>query len=133
MSIRTKRSAGKRRTRLKADMEPHVGRASFWFMVLLVLAVVSGVALMYIRFNSEQVKMGRELRTLRREFALRSKELENLRVEVESYKSGSYIRTAVRSMQLGLREPDKGQVRRVRNGRLIPVTEWLQERMLAKR
>jgi cell division protein FtsL len=133
MPMRQRRLAEKRRTRLRSDVRPPAGgRASFWFVVLLVLAVVSGVALTYIRFNSEQVKMGRRLRALRREFALRSKELENLRIEVESYKNGAYIRAAVRNMQLGLREPDTGQVRRVRNGQLIPTGDWLQESMLAR-
>lgn len=132
MPTRQRRATAKRRTRLRSDVRPATGRASFWFVVLLVLTVVSGVALMYIRFNSEQVKMGRKLRSLRREFALRAKELENLRIEVESYKNGAYIRTAVRTMQLGLREPGNGQVRRVRDGQLMPTGEWLQENMLAR-
>jgi hypothetical protein len=50
---------------------------------------------------------------MRREFSVRVKEVQNLQVEYEMYRSGQYVLSAVSRLGLELHPPLPGQVRRV--------------------
>jgi hypothetical protein len=86
------------------------------------LAVLVGIALAallaYVGLRSATEVQQRQLSQLRKEYGISSKEAENLGIELESYKSGSYVLSAVNRLGLGLRPPYPGQVRRVS---LIPT------------
>ncbi len=83
-------------------------------MVALTVALAFGLVLVFVRLNSEQVKLKRQVTELRRGFGLRSKEIENLGLEVEMYRSGSRIFAQIQRLRLGLRMPEPGQVIRMR-------------------
>lgn len=114
----------------------HMGdrRGGAFLLPLLALLLIGCLsALTFVWLNSQQDHMGRQIRETRKQIALRSKELENLRVEVESYKRGRYIHRAVSQLGLELREPLPGQVHRVDEELKERSPEWLQDSMVAKK
>ena len=95
------------------------GMASF--VLVLIILPVFVLGLVFVKLNSDQVKLKRQLTEMRRDFGLRSKELANLELEVEMYRNGSRIFSQIQRLGLGLRMPERGQVIRVRNGAPVPV------------
>ena len=81
-----------------------------WFVLVFMVLVV---LLLFVRLRSSNDALRQRVNSLRRDHDVRSKELENLELEYESYTSGRYVLTAARDMNLGLRPPEPGQVRRV--------------------
>jgi len=88
------------------------GHAGLWPTIGLVTLVLLA-ALAFVGLRSATERQSRRLVELRLEREVRAKERENLRVELETYKSGSYILAAVNRLGLKLRPPLPGQVRRV--------------------
>jgi hypothetical protein len=104
-----------KRVRVDPLEEKGRGGVAGYVIVLIVLpAFVLGLA--FIKLNSEQVKLKRQLTEMRRDFGLRSKEQANLELEVEMYRNGSRIFAQIQRLGLGLRMPERGQVVRVRGG-----------------
>jgi hypothetical protein len=91
---------------------PEAMRGMAWKSITLV-AIVLVAALAFVWLRSSTERMQRSLAGLRHEHQLRLKELENLRIELETYKSGRYVLSAVNRLGLNLRPPYPGQVRRV--------------------
>ena len=82
-----------RRRTLHTDVRPGgLGNLVGW---MLLFALGFGAALLYVRFSSDVAKKGAELRDLRRRFAITAKEMNNLELEAETYRSGDHIRRAV--------------------------------------
>ncbi|MCF7855098.1 MAG: hypothetical protein K9N51_09895 [Candidatus Pacebacteria bacterium] len=90
-----------------------VSRAGVVWRLLVVIIPALAVALAFVWLQSTTEKLEQRLATLRREHELREKQVGNLRIELETYKSGRYIVSAVRRFDLELRPPYPGQVRRV--------------------
>lgn len=103
------------------------------FLLMAVLLPVFALGLLYVKLNSDQVRMSRRTSVLRREFGQGSKELTNLRVEVEMYSKGTRILSRARAMGLDLQPPRRGQVVRVRNGAPLQGPESPGERIVADR
>ena len=107
-------------------------RCCRWYCVgTLVLVLTAALAFVWLR--SSHHGLGRELQSLRRDVAIKAKEVENLRMALASYKSGQYVLTAAEHLRLGLRPPLPGQVRRVRLGPPPREAEWLSDQMMASR
>jgi hypothetical protein len=100
------------------EEKARVGMASYVLMLIIVPVFVLG--LVFVKLNSDQVKLKRQLSEMRRDFGLRSKELANLDLEVEMYRNGSRIFSQIQRLGLGLRMPERGQVVRVRGGAEVP-------------
>jgi len=104
-----------RRVRVDA-IEPASGGNVLGFLAVLIIVPVFVLGLIYVKLNSDEVKLKRELSHMRRVFGLRSKELANLRVEAEMYRDGNHIGNHMKTMGLELGEPDHGQVIRMPAG-----------------
>jgi len=91
----------------KDPLHPWTWRIGLFLAGLLVLGIN------YVYLISATERMQREHRRLLRAYDEGSKALENVRLELESYKSPNYIETQVKLMNLGLHPPYPGQVRRL--------------------
>ena len=91
-----------------------VGVTGYVIVLILLPAFLLGLA--FVKLNSEQVKLRRQLTEMRRDFGLHSKEQANLELEVEMYRNGSRIFAQIERLGLGLRMPERGQVMRIRGG-----------------
>lgn len=105
--------------RVRVDVPRSRGGTHWVCLVAVVVVPAFVLGLLFVRLNSDHAQMSRRITEMRRDFGLRSKELENLRVEVEMYRKGNRILSQARAMGLDLRPPERGQVIRVRNG--VPV------------
>ena len=107
------------------------GHPLIWYL-LVVLLLAGSAAMAFAWLQSERAGMGRELQRLRREFAVTAKEVENLKMEVESYRGGTYILSAVDTLGLKLRHPLPGQVVRVSGDRIDETQPgWSRAAMVA--
>lgn len=79
----------------------------------LVLSILLGLGFHYVYLVSGTERMQREHRRLLRAYDEGSKALDNVKLELESFKSPNYIETQVKAMNLGLHPPYPGQVRRL--------------------
>ena len=91
----------------KDATHPWTWRIGVFLFCLLALGIY------YVHLISATERMQREHRRLLREYDEGSKALENVRLELASYKSPNYIETQVKLMNLGLHPPYPGQVRRL--------------------
>ena len=98
------------------EIQTRRGPGLMLYFALFVLLPAFLLGLCYVRLNSDQVKLRRQLTDMRRQFGLRSKEQANLELEVEMYRNGSRIMSQVRQLRLNLQVPELGQVTRVSNG-----------------
>jgi hypothetical protein len=106
--------------RVRVDaVEAKPGGGVVGYLATVVILPVFILGLLYVKLNSDEVKLKRRLTQVRREYGLRSKELANLRLEAEMYRDGNHVRRQVDHMGLALGEPDHGQVIRMPAG--IPV------------
>jgi cell division protein FtsL len=115
MMMRTNTRNYRQRT-LQAQVPKTASPSALRYVLLIMLACSMGLACVWLRSATE--KTSKTLQKKRREFALKRKETENLRLELETFKSGRHIYQAVAQMNLQLREPLPGQVRRVANGKV---------------
>lgn len=83
---------------------------------VLTILLALGLGLAYIRLNSEQVKLKRQVTDMRRDFGLHTKEIENLGLEVEMYRNGTRIFAQIQRLGLKLQMPEPGQVIRMGGG-----------------
>jgi len=81
---------------------------------LVILLLLLTTALAFVWCKSGQERTGRQVQRLRQQFAVKAKEAENLRLELERYRRGDYILSEVQRLGLDLRPADPDQVRRVR-------------------
>ena len=77
-----------------------------------VLVFLMLVSLTFVWCRSAHGRLDKELQGLRRQFGAKAKEVENMHMEVETYRSGRYVLTAVEKLALGLRPANPQQVRR---------------------
>ncbi len=91
---------------------PMIMRSGAWQGIVLVFLIASAImAFVWLRSNTERLQ--RELVQTRKAHEIQGKTMENLGIELETYKSGRYVLAAVQRFELGLRPPTHGQVRRV--------------------
>lgn len=81
--------------------------------VVPMLGCFLALGVYYVWLISANAQLDRDLRRLQKAYSDGCKQLENVRMEMESYKSGHYILTQVQNMNLNLHPPYPGQVRRV--------------------
>lgn len=86
------------------------------YVMLVVIVPVFLLGLAFVKLNSDQVKLRRQLTEMRRDYGLRSKEQANLELEVEMYRNSARIFSQVQRLGLGLQMPTLGQVTRIRSG-----------------
>ena len=103
------------------------------YMALILILPTFLLVLAFVRLNSDQVKLKRQLSEMRRDFGLRSKEMANLGLEVEMFRNGSRIFAQVQRLGLGLQMPQRGQVIRVRGGVPAPAPRPQRDDVLAER
>ncbi len=120
-------------SRLRTDAGTVKGGVS-WRM-FLALAIAVGAALLFVWLRSSVETMNKELQLTRHKLAVRTKEVENLRMQLESYTRDNYILAAVEKYNLGLRPAEQGQVRRIAmsQSRNRQRVEPLSASLLAKR
>ena len=100
-----------RQQRLRSEQEG-APNPIFWRVVLLVsLSFVIG--LFFVRQTNNIETLQRKLTTLERSASEGNKEIDNIKMQLESYRSGSYILTKVEASNLKLCAPQAGQVLRV--------------------
>ena len=112
-----------RRYQLRVELEPATRRFRCHCAALFLFVLAA--ALTYVWLRSEEDRLGRESQELRHDLDERNKELVNLRVEMEGYRSGRHILTAVDRMGLKLRPPTPGQVRRIPSSSTEAAPKWL--------
>lgn len=98
-----------RPVQVKAKESPH----PYAWRIGVVLFFLLGLGIYYVHLISATERMQREHRRLLHEYDEGSKALENVKLELESFKSPNYIETQVKVMNLGLHPPYPGQVRRL--------------------
>ena len=81
--------------------------------VLLLLGIALGIGLYYVAQTKRRDDLQRSYTALEREISGNAKEIDNIRMQLESFKNGRYIMAKVEEKKLGLRPPLPGQVRRV--------------------
>lgn len=96
-----------------------------------VLVFLMLVSLVFVWCRSEHARLDKQLQGLRREFGVKAKEVENIRMEVEAYRSGKYVLTAVEQLALGLRPANPQQVRRVEGGSSVDG-RWREPPVVAR-
>jgi cell division protein FtsL len=89
------------------------------YVTLVILVPVFAIVLTYVKMNSDQAKLKRQLSELRRVFGQNNMEHKNIELDVERFRSGTRIFAQNQRLGLGLQMPQHGQVTRVRNG--VPV------------
>jgi len=90
-----------------------------------VLAFVLLVSLAFVWCRSAETKMNRRMVELREQYKLKLNELKNLQIDLEHYRGGKHVLTAVEQFELELHPPVAGQVRRIipdNSGRLLRQT-----------
>lgn len=92
-----------------------------WFPVTVLLLVACG-AIAYVWFQSTTDSLHRELTELRGANQVLGKEIDNLALDLETYKSARHISRSVQEFDLALRPPYPGQVRRLSLARHVPET-----------
>lgn len=110
-------------------LKGHVGGFRWYGLGIVVLLLVT--ALTYVWCRSGQEKTGRKVERLRRQFAVKAREAENLRMELERFRRGDYILAEVRRRGMNLRPADPRQVRRVRLNTPRRADEFGPESMVA--
>ena len=100
-----------RQNKVRVDQEnaPH---PVLW-RVLLLLGIALGIGLYYVGQTKRRDDLQRNYTALEREISGNTKEIDNIRMQLESFKNGRYIMAKVEEKKLGLRPPLPGQVRRV--------------------
>ena len=98
-----------------------------------VLVFALAAILTFVWTQSALNNTSNRLQNLRREFALKAKEAENLRTDLEAFKGGRYILTAVDRLRLGLRPPLPGQVYRVSMDASSDGSDWPGPAVLASK
>jgi len=93
--------------RAKGKPNPIMWKVGLMLLCFLMLGVY------YVWVISTNARLDRDLRRLQKAYSDGCKQLENVRMEMESYKSGHYILTQVQNLNLNLHPPYPGQVRRV--------------------
>lgn len=93
--------------RRTTDVQPR--RIPWRAFVILALTATMALAFAWLRSGLQEVS--RELQIQQRKLVLRGEELDNLRVQAESFRGGDYILAECR--KLGLHPPLPGQVRRI--------------------
>ncbi|OPZ31213.1 MAG: hypothetical protein BWZ02_00352 [Lentisphaerae bacterium ADurb.BinA184] len=101
---------------LEVDASREAAFSAWRWFVLVFCGLIAVLAFVRLRSSNEELRL--RVETLRRDYDVRAKELENLELEYESYTGGRYVFGAVARMNLGLRPPEPGQVRRVSVGAL---------------
>jgi len=97
-----------------------------------VLVFLMLVSLMFVWCRSEHARLDKQLQGLRRGFGVKAKKVENMRMEVEAYRSGKYILTAVEQLALGLRPTNPQQVRRVQLNGSSADDRWREPAVIAR-
>ena len=120
-----------RRHQLQTRTEP--GTRAWRLYSAALLFLVLSTALTFVWFRSDEVKRRRTVQLLRRDYAAKAKELENLDMKVETYRSGKHILKAVARLQLGLRPPLPGQVRRIPVNPAASGRAWSSRPLVATR
>ena len=132
MAVAAGRSRGYRRyQRVRVDAPPPGSVRSGAYVVAIVV-LSAAVAIAYVWFHSADVRLGRDVDGLRREFAIQAKEVENLHVQVESYRSGRYIGAAVKRFGLKLRDSIPGQIRWVEEATPAGRSDWVAGEIAAR-
>ncbi len=80
---------------------------------LFVLVVLALCAILFVHFRSSTERLQAEISDLREKCASGRKEIGNLRVQLERYKSPQHISNGLARFGLALGFPQTGQVRRV--------------------
>jgi cell division protein FtsL len=80
--------------------------------LLLLLSLVLGSY--YVSLTQRRDNLEKSVRESRQKVAETAKEIENVKVQLESFKRGSYILTKAEELKLGLRQPFSGQVKRIK-------------------
>jgi len=94
---------------VKTERKPNA--AFFRLGFVLFLFMVAGITFVWLRSATD--RLNRSLQEKRQSYSVGTKQMENLRMELESYKNPHYITDKVTRMNLGLRPPFPGQVRRI--------------------
>jgi len=117
------------RCRVDTAAAPRGGSLCYCAGVLVFLMLVS---LAFVWCRSEHARLDKHLQGLRREFGVRAKAEENMRMEVEAYRSGEYVLTAVDQLALGLRLAKPQQVRRVQLAAPSVYERWREPAVVAR-
>jgi len=131
--MRAHRSRTRRGRVANLQVRPPVWTGSTLWLGVLLVAVGLAVTLGFVYLRSATDAMIKERDLLARRLSIQAKEEENLWVELESYKRGDYILSAVVRLGLPLRPPAPGQVRRVTVRALNSPDASSRERMVAVR
>ena len=97
----------------KVRIEPGGAPHPLLWRVLLLLGLALGIGLYYVAQTKRRDDLQRNYTKLEQEISDNVKEIDNIRMQLESFKNGRYIMGKVEEKKLGLRPPLPGQVRRV--------------------
>ena len=106
---RTKRRF--RQQNVQLDMRGNIKTTLAVISILIVMASVTLLGFVWLRSGTEHWK--KALSERQREYEVTLKKRDNLRAELETFRSGKYILSAVHHWNLDLHPPYPGQVRRV--------------------
>jgi len=94
---------------VKTEHKPNIAFLRLGFVLLI--GMVAGISYIWLQHATD--RLNRVLQVKRHDYSVGTKEMENQRMELESYKNPHYITSKVVKMQMGLRPPLPGQVRRL--------------------
>ncbi len=114
------------------QVRAHAGARGLVWRVVLIVCAVAAISVVYVWLQSAGGKNARELQAKGRIMELNAKNLENLRLELESLRGGDNILTKVVEMGLALQPPRPGQVRRVSVDRANPPFDHSERPLVAQ-
>ncbi|MFW5996645.1 MAG: hypothetical protein ACOCZS_00495 [Verrucomicrobiota bacterium] len=99
-----------------ADTDVNVGDSiKAWVLQLIaLLAIALLIVLAYVWLHSETSRVHERMGEYREQYSATSKEVQNLQMEKEHYRSGEYIRNAVARFELELEPAFPHQVTRIK-------------------
>ncbi len=130
--MRTPNHSRKYRRYQPCNVDFGLATSRFRWSCVAFLLFVMVTALAFVWCRSSRDRTGRTVQRLRRQFSLKAKEAENLRMELEKYRGGSYILREVNRLGLGLRPADPQQVRRLEFRPPLSPDEWRTDRVVAQ-
>jgi hypothetical protein len=116
-----------RALQVKTSKGPHPLAVRFGILLLMVLA--GGICHVWVTDSIE--KRERELRNRQNLFADNSREIENIKLDLESRRTSEYIFAEIEKRRLGLRPAEAGQRRIVRR-RPLPRLELPEDESLPR-
>jgi hypothetical protein len=96
---------------VKMESESKTNAFAWFFILFLVIVLGAGMGFLRLRnVTDDQVHL---IKKKQHDIKINDKEIDNLKLDKETFTRGEYIKPKVNQMKMGLRDPQPGQVHRM--------------------